>query len=351
MELLYRQQGFTTKVIYGETLFSQLKQSELLENQACIILTNQRYYDLFSQKINRLFPNQQFVDWYICTNSTDCNNLDELSALLEFVKRFSSNEEYLIIGFGNQGIMELASFFQKVTTLSTKLWLWPVSLRAFSQSLVPTSKILQTPHVAMMQVANLSESIFYDQTISEQQSSGKLIDFLVLVRCGVVCDYDFLRILFENYPTQSKLFAQPLTGMLEKITYFYSKRETNITNYGKLFEQSFYLTENGHLLSSEMKQLMGLIFHLCWNTIVTGWTFHLENFLRWLASLGYPIEWIPHLSQADYLQQVYALGQKSKKILVLKKISIIEEYRRPSEKELLLTMELYQKIVREIRGN
>ena len=41
--------------------------------------------------------------------------------------------------------------------------------------------------------------------------------------------------------------------MIEEMIYFYQLEAENLSNYGKLFEQAFYLTENGHLLSASMK--------------------------------------------------------------------------------------------------
>ncbi|MDY4306792.1 hypothetical protein SNF32_03450 [Enterococcus mundtii] len=52
----------------------------------------------------------------------------------------------------------------------------------------------------------------------------------------------------------------------------------------------------------------------------------------------------------DYLENVLVLAEKSKKILVLEKIGIIDGYQLPNEQELLKTMASYERIVQEIRG-
>ncbi|MGU7584726.1 hypothetical protein ACV24V_14545, partial [Enterococcus faecalis] len=67
--------------------------------------------------------------------------------------------------------------------------------------------------------------------------------------------------------------------------------------------------------------------------------------------LGYPIHWLEQISKMEYLEKVLFLAEKSKKILVLEKIGIIDGYQRPNEKELLRTMTVFQQIVSEIRGN
>ncbi len=68
-----------------------------------------------------------------------------------------------------------------------------------------------------------------------------------------------------------------------------------------------------------------------------------------LAWLSYP------MVGTDFKDGVFGkvlfLAEKSKKILVLEKIGIIDGYQRPNEKELLRTMTVFQQIVSEIRGN
>ena len=72
-----------------------------------------------------------------------------------------------------------------------------------------------------------------------------------------------------------------------------------------------------------MKKLLGMLFHLTWNVGLADMSFQLKNFFIWLKHLGYPIDWPEQLSKIDYLENVLLLAEKSKKILVLKKIGII----------------------------
>ena len=113
MELDYELHGETAKIFYAETLVSQLKSLKI--EQSVLFLTNQRYYDLFADKINQLFANPRKIDWYICAN-TQCNHLIELSNLLTFAKRYPENEAFLIIGFGNEGDHGLGWLFSKTYT-------------------------------------------------------------------------------------------------------------------------------------------------------------------------------------------------------------------------------------------
>lgn len=71
-----------------------------------------------------------------------------------------------------------------------------------------------------------------------------------------------LQNLYKNYPQPRQLPQRAFTGMLEEMITFYQVDVKNLSNYGKLFEQAFYLTENGHLLSASMKKLLGMLFHL-----------------------------------------------------------------------------------------
>ncbi|MGN8982418.1 hypothetical protein ACTNBL_08800 [Enterococcus villorum] len=347
MELDYQIVDEKTKIYYGETLVSQLKMRTI--EQPILFLTNQRYYDLFAEKINQQFLNPREIDWYICAN-TQCNHLTELSNLVTFAKRYPENQSFIIIGFGNEGVMDLAGFFQKHTSLTAKLWLIPVSIRSMARALTQQRMILQLPNQVVLQTDNLPDRIVYDQTISEKQVEGKQIDFLIFICCGIVCDYRFLQNLYKNYPTSHQLAHRPFTGMLEEMIAFYQVDAENLSNYGKLFEQAFYLTENGHVLSASMKRLLGILFHLVWNTEIMNMSFQLKNFFIWLTHLNYPIEWPDHLSKSDYLENVLHLAKKSKKILVLKKIGIIEKYQSPNEQELVQTMTSYEKIISEIRG-
>ncbi|MGM9903873.1 hypothetical protein A5844_000365 [Enterococcus sp. 10A9_DIV0425] len=347
MELSYKVQEESAKIFYGETLVSQLK--DLRIQQPVLFLANQRYYDLYAEKLNQLFPNKSDIDWYVCGN-THCNHLSELSSLLSFAKRYPENQPLLIIGFGNEGVMELAGFFQKHTYLPSKLWLIPVSIRSMARALTAKRVLLNLPNQVILQTNNLPERIIYDQTISDKQIEGKQIDFLIFICCGLICDYPFLQNLYVNYPNQSNLFSRPFAGMVEEMIYFYEDQADNLSNYGKLFEQAFYRTENGHLLSSSMKKFLGMVMQLVWNSEIAPLSFQLKNFFIWLQYLGYPIDWPKEIPKMGYLENVLYLAEKSKKILVLKKIGIIGGYQLPDEKELLKTMASFERIVHEIRG-
>lgn len=115
MELSYHYQEEHTTIFYGETFVSQLKKEAI--DQPILFLTNQRYYDLYAEKMTQSFPNKLAIDWYICGN-TQCNQLSELHSLLSFARRYPENQALLVIGFGNEGIMDLAGFFKNIPIFS-----------------------------------------------------------------------------------------------------------------------------------------------------------------------------------------------------------------------------------------
>ena len=69
----------------------------------------------------------------------------------------------------------------------------------------------------------------------------------------MICDHRFYKICIKTIQIKS-LINRPFAGMIEEMIYFYQLEAENLSNYGKLFEQAFYLTENGHLLSASMKK-------------------------------------------------------------------------------------------------
>ncbi|MEI5988514.1 hypothetical protein A5881_000001 [Enterococcus termitis] len=53
MELVYKKNQLQTSIFYGETFASQIK-SAAFEDRHLFLITNQRYYDLFSEKLIQL---------------------------------------------------------------------------------------------------------------------------------------------------------------------------------------------------------------------------------------------------------------------------------------------------------
>ena len=296
-----------TLINYGEILANSIQEKDYA-GKHIIIFTNQRYYERFFEKLQRLFSKAS-IDWYVCTNLVYSNTIQELMDALRFLNRFSSNEDHLFLAFGNEGVIQLTGFLHRNTAIKSHFWVIPVSLRAYSQALVSTCSIFGKPTEMMMTTKVLANRIFLDQTIVQRQVDGKLVDLQMFIRTGIVCDYTFLQTLYRNFPSKKQLENTAFTALVEPVTIFYQNFEEEISNFGKIFETAFYLTENGHLLSESMKRFFGLLFHLFWAIQWSIEDFQIENFLKWLHRLGFPIFLPRQISLAEYLQNV--LDRKS----------------------------------------
>lgn len=348
MEVRYDVGNCQATITYGETFASFLRQATIEPTQI-ILLTNQRYYELFSEKLVQLFDHQQTLDWYICTNDTHCNNLAELEAVLTFFKNFDCKQTSLILGLGNEGVVQLATFLQQTTVLPVKSWLLPLSIRSFSKSLLPTSHI-ERNNQPVLQVNGFPERIFFDQTLTTDQGEGKLVDFLEFIRCGLVCSHSFLRMLFRNFQTETKLSQQSFSGLLDELIHFYQQSGPQIAAFGTLFAEGFSETPTGHLLSSSMKRLLGCLLHLLWCQKRSNFSFQYKNFVQWLASLGFPVQFPEQFFVSEYVEGVLRCVAKGKCAAVLTDIGVLGFSAEPTAEELLATVVLYNQILEEIRG-
>lgn len=347
LEIIYEKKSYVTKVIYGETFAATLPSLDY-RNKHLIIITNQRYYDLFSEKINQLLHLNRSIDWYICTNQTRCNTIEELNHLILFLSRFAQEDEYLFLAFGNEGVVELTSFVQKNAVLKGEFWILPVSIRSFAQGLTKSAAILSQREQKVLQIENMPRLILYDQTLTEDQTTGKMVDLLVFAVCGILCDHSFLKNLYKNYPNRKNLQMIPFTGMIESMIRYYESYGELIEDYGTVFERAFYYAEGGHLLSSSMKRMLGVLFQLKWNLEIEAIPFNFRNFLVWFVHLGYPIGLPKEFLIGDYVESVLMVLKKSEELLCLEKIGKIKGLRKAKGSEILTALEGYQRIAEDL---
>ncbi|MEK2534303.1 hypothetical protein WN873_01770 [Tetragenococcus halophilus] len=345
MQLTYQREDLTTQITYGKPLARSIE-DVLPDNRHVIILTNQRYYDQFFQKIQQAFPTND-IDWYIARNQLYCNHLEEMTEFLQFLGRFPSSERYLFIAFGNEGVVQLTGFLQRTVMLSGEFWVIPPSFRSFFSALVENKMICKAPYNELLQQKNLPTHIFLDQTIIQKQNDGKLVDLQMFIQAGLVSDYAFLHQLFKNFPSQKQLHTASFMAFVEHMTRLYETQALAITSYGTIYEKAFYLTENGHLLSAYMKRFLGLLLQLFWNLEINDSTFRVENFMVWLKKLGYPIELPERLSISEYLENVLTL-QENQKLSVLSEIGETGASCFADEKTMIRAVERYQKIISKI---
>ena len=346
MEKSYQKDQFITDIFYWETLNKSINFSASSKQQV-IILTNQKYYDRSFEKINQLFKSAEEIDWYVCRNQTYCNNLEELMNLLHFLERFPQNRQYLFCAYGNEGVMQLTGFLAQTTILPSHYWCLPVSVRSLAKALLVEQAIMKQNNQVLLQVKNLPQAIYFDQTLTEAQQDGKLVDLLIFIRVGIVCDYHFLQNLYLNFPDQHRVYRRSFAALIPELIHYYA-HSSEIETFGKLFETAFYQTENGHLLSANMKRLFGILFHLFWSDANNALHFNLKNFLIWFNHLGYPITLPAQISLTDYQLQVLAQGQKQEPLTVLAEIGKISTHKEVTLQTLQQAITNYQVILKEI---
>ncbi|MTD38943.1 hypothetical protein GIX45_09900 [Erwinia sp. CPCC 100877] len=348
MEIIYRQGALKTNVYYGETFASQLKNLPL-DQKHIFLITNQRYYDLFADKLIQLFGNKQELDWYICKNDPHCNNFRELENVLSFLSEFDLQEHFLFLGIGNEGVIQLTTFLQQSSMVTSSCWLLPLSIRSFSKSLLGNSQI-ELHNLSVLQTEGLAEKIVYDHTLILNQKDGKLIDFFVFIRCGLVANYDFLRMLFKNYTDSSRLKQPSFTGLLGEMMRYYEEQGIEIDQFGRLFECGFHEQVSGHLLSGPMKSFLGCLLQLLWSQEVNQFPFHFKNFIIWLIHLGFPVDFPEQILVRDYVEGVLQCIRQGETAIILEEIGKTNGTRKPTAAELLATVENYKTILKEIRG-
>jgi len=349
MEVKYRNKQNETQIIYGETVASMMRKKDL-QNKQILFCGNQRYYDLYAEKLRQFIPKNSTHDWFITTNNRYCNTMENFQELISFLDRFSRQKETIFMGIGNEGVIELLGFTHHVTNFQAELCFLPVSLRSFAQTLSFVDQIVSDKTLlTVMEIEEAPQSILFDHTLADQQKMGKMVDLLTLIRCGIVCDYPFLRSLYVNFPTREALFQHSFSAFSETLINYYQENSEQLDDFGKIFEKAFFQTENGSLLSNSMKTMFGLLFEFAWNVTANDLHFNFKNFMIWLVRLGFPIMMPEGISLADYGQQVIALAQE-KPLAGLVRVGEVGMNKIPTEKELLRTFEVYQKIVVEIRG-
>ncbi|MBP2099680.1 hypothetical protein [Enterococcus rivorum] len=348
MELAYEKSDQKTLITYGETFAAQLRK-ESLSSKHIVLLTNQRYYDLFSDKLIQLFEGMLSIDWYICRNDSHCNNFEELQEVLAFLSELNQQHSFIFLGVGNEGVVQLANFIKKNCLFKAVCWLLPLSIQSLSQSLLVQS-VIELNNKAVLGSKELPERIIYDHTLLNDRGDSKLIDFLVFIKCGLVCSHDFLRMLYLNYNEANHLKHTSFNGMLKELIHYYEIQGEEINRFGQLFEEAFLETENGHLLSSHMKRLLGCLLQLLWSQEVSQFDFHYKNFLVWLIHLGYPIDFPKQILVSDYVESVTNQMNQWHKALLLDDIGVINDYQEPDVNQLLMVVEKYKEIIEEIRG-
>ena len=67
MQMTYQQAGLATTITYGEILTSSI-QPAMYQDKAVIVITNQRYYDHFFEKIQASLLKRRSIGTFVATN-------------------------------------------------------------------------------------------------------------------------------------------------------------------------------------------------------------------------------------------------------------------------------------------
>ena len=340
MQIHYQNAQQKTKITYGASLSASIDTSQIAEKHL-VILTNQRYYEHFFEKMPTLFKKNR-IDWYICRNQLYANTLEEWMSLLHFLEPFPKSKEYLFIALGNAGVVELTGFLQQVSILSGTFWVIPVSFQSYAQALVPQMTIQQKTSLPVLKQINLPKEIFVDQTMMTFQNEGKLVDLWVFIQTALLYDYSLLQRLYQEFPNPKQRQTNSLAAFIEELTQAYEERALEIQAYGKIFEEAFYLTQNGHLLSENMKRLLGFLLHFSWNAVVQDFQFHFENFYHWLAYLGFPLEIPEQIFMAEYLENVLNLLEDKRYLPIITQIGVLGDKKAVKAADLIKGFETYK---------
>ena len=163
MEITYRYEQNETRITYGETVASMMRKKNL-EKKQILFCGNQRYYDLYAEKLRQFIPKSSTHDWFITPNNRYCNTMDYFQELIHFLDRFSRQRETIFLGIGNEGVVELLGFTHHVANFKAELCFLPVSLRSFAQSLSFVDQIVSDKNMTTVMEIEEVPQVFYSIT-------------------------------------------------------------------------------------------------------------------------------------------------------------------------------------------
>lgn len=352
MELFFGKNQKSMQLFYGETLPSLLlKYPEQIEGRQILFLTNQAIYDGFSEKVEGILSASQRVDWYICGNDKHVNQLPEWQEFLRFFAAERFADDFLLVGFGNEGVCQMALFFHETSLVANDCWLVPTTVTSLSKAMTGVTQLELRFGQPVMQLNSLPTYTFYDNTLMKAASEDALDDLFVFIQAGMVLSYRFLQNLFRNFGTERKVKRSAFTALLEELVFFYQKDSEELTRFGVVFKRAAMRISCSHLLSTSQRQVFGVLMQLLWSQARNDFAFHTKNFFVWLTRLGYDLRLPADFSVAEYVEAVLEEAAHEEDLASLAMIGQIGERRQPEMPELLKATETYLKYIDEIRGN
>lgn len=352
MELFFGKNQKTMQLFYGETLPSLLmKYPKQIEGRQILFLTNQAVYDGFSEKVEGILNTSERVNWYICGNDKHVNQLNEWQEFLRFFLAEQFASDFLLIGFGNEGVCQMALFFHETSLVANDCWLVPTTITSLSKAMTGVTQLELRFDQPAMQLNSLPTYTFYDNTLMKATNEDALDDLFVFIQAGVVLSYRFLQNLFRNFGTDRKVKRSSFTALLEELVFFYQKDSEELDQFGVVFKRAATRISCSHLLSTSQRQVFGVLMQLLWSQTLNDFAFHTKNFFVWLTRLGYDLRLPTDFSVAEYVEAVTQELAHEERLVSLAMIGQIGERRHPEIPDLLRATETYLKYINEIRGN
>ncbi len=353
MQKMIKKSNQDVCVLYGDTLSRLLNEEKKRVHKPIIfVLTNERYYDEYYNKINQFALDPQSIHWHICSNDRHCNQYEELQMILKYFNDFSASSEITVIAIGNAGICQLAGFYANTTIEKKELILVPMDLSAFFWCITSNSQLEIAYNQPALEAELLPQRILYDITTTQEVSlEEKRNEFFSLIRFALTESHEFLRELYRIYPTSRELVKNSFGVMLPSVFKFLSTDGSGYEKFGSSFVQGIYQADNTHFLASFEKKVFASVLHLIWSQEKFSFSFHIENFITWLLNLGYTLELPEQVLITDLAEAIVHSLKNQKEFPALNEIGSCCQTACPDEAEIFAAISQFQLLVKKIKEN
>ncbi len=321
MELNYQVDDFHATIYYGQTL-SELRKQLPVHDQL-IIFTTPKLYERFAEKMTQWYDDR--LTFYIIPQALYRNNLEEMTQIVNFLTPFNMQKKMVWIAFGSESVVSLSSFLSIHSQYQITLYTIHHTLQSFVAALYPQKELVMRQNEVVLHTQMVPKRIGYVQLDFVYTVAERMIDLAIGLKYGCLVDRDLLMHLMKTYHTSDQFETIPMTPFLDTIVLKTSEHARALQTYERVFERAFYQTEQGHLLSANMKRFLGVFFHILWDLLELN-EYELSNALfLWLKKLGYPVNLPISFSFADYLIQVKTLLAKESVVWRLESVGTLHQ--------------------------
>ncbi|WP_313628874.1 hypothetical protein [Enterococcus italicus] len=336
--------SFDSTIHYGQTFFQAFTPTQF-KGKHLIFFANQQYYESFANQATTFFEHTD-MDWYILSNQRNCHTVNEMLEGLKFLAKFNRSESYMFVSFGNKGAIQLTSFFHQFSPLSSEFLAICLSLQSFSVALTKERFLIQPPFLKSLIWENLPQASYVFLPKDTVSLGERLSDFLVLLRIALTDDAFYTQ-LQERYPNKERLVKESYMNYIEFVTQSYATNTYPLTQYGSWFEEILYETENSLVLSAEMKHYLGFLFHFIWNCVTIEKSELCRDVLRWMRTLGFPINVPDPFVVSDFLVKAAEESKNTPRLVQVDFFTKNYQLIAPNEKQFIDVYQLYQHVIEE----